>query len=161
MGKVTAETRRKNYDPIHGQKLSRLRTDQLGTLGRVELSVSIFSLMMSQFSWNFEFEEQYGEPLLGALLTMQMFCGGILMVVTMLKKKLQLLRLNALNEVRGDIKFFDYYSAKWVLFEVLCVSLHPSPFLIGRRFFVYNEKLGDFIFYNMNDIFTMILAVKA
>jgi hypothetical protein len=161
MNKVTAETRRKNYDPIHGQKLSRLRTDQLETLGRVELSVSIFSLMMSQFSWKFEFDEQYGKPLLGALLSMQMFCGGLLMVVTMLKKKLQLLRLIALNEVRGEIKIFDYFPAKWVLFEVLCVGLHPSPFFIGRRFFVYNEKLGDFIFYNVNDIFTMILAVKA
>jgi hypothetical protein len=160
MEKVNVEARKKNYDAIHGQKLSRLRTDQLETLGWVELCIAIFSLMMSQFSWRFEFEEQYWESILGPLLTMQMFCGGILLVVTILKKKLQILRLIALNEVRGDIKFFDYFPAKWVLFEVLCVGAHPSPFLTGRRFFVYNEKLGDWIFYNYNDVFTMILAIK-
>lgn len=90
-----------------------------------------------------------------------MCCGGILMVVIMLKKKHQLLRLIALNEIRAETRIFDFFPVQWVLFEVLCVSAHPSPFLIGRKIYIYNNHLEDYIFYNVNDIFTIALAFKA
>jgi hypothetical protein len=100
---------RKNYDPKEAMKLSRLRTDQLETLGLVELCIAVFSLAMSQFSWRFEWEEKYNGTLLGPMLDMQMCCGGILVAVIMLKKKIQLLRLIAVNEVRAETRIFEFF----------------------------------------------------
>jgi uncharacterized membrane protein len=43
------------------------------------------------------------------MLDMQMCCGGILVAVIMLKKKIQLLRLIAVNEVRAETRIFEFF----------------------------------------------------
>jgi hypothetical protein len=158
---VNTEAAKKNYSMIDGQKISRLRTAQLEILGWVELSVSVFNLLMSQISWKIEFEERYRSPILKPLLSMQMICALFLMALQLIKKRVQLQRLIALDEVRAKTKLFDYFHKKKILWLMLVMGLHPSPFLVGNRIYLFNHYLGHDIFYHVNDIFYAALAIKA
>ena len=47
-----------------------------------------------------------------------------------------------------------------VVFECALLMVHPYPFFVGRKHYVYNEFIDQMIYYHVNDFFQLLSLVR-
>ena len=59
-----------------------------------------------------------------------------------------------------DVSFFQSPDFKDMIFEILINLVHPSPFLLGFEYSVYNSTIQLYINYEVNDILSMLCMIR-
>jgi hypothetical protein len=80
--------------------------------------------------------------------------------MVVLREKLEL----ELKKIRGEVnikkKLMSSDRFTWVLFDCFMMFLHPYPFFVGKKIWVYNVATNNMIYYHWNDIFSMLAVIR-
>ncbi len=112
---------------------------------------------MSSQSYLLEFEEDFSASLDG-ILTMCMLVSiaeiGFFIAKLQLEVNLQIYRKRA----HPGSKILNIFKLSNIIPEILFIAMHPSPFLVGIRIWVYEPSIHNYFYYHFNDFLTIILT---
>jgi hypothetical protein len=55
-------------------------------------------------------------------------------------------------------KILNIFKLSNIIPEILFIAMHPSPFLVGIRIWVYEPSIHNYFYYHFNDFLTIILT---
>lgn len=151
---------KKDYsDPFEKAKEASATLGQIVIVNTCMFACGLISLLQSLIGYNFEYNEDYNTKLY-VLLSLCMFFsiieGAFFILKLKLKVKLQIYRKEA-HELSG-IK--HVYRLQDVAPTFLFILIHPSPLLVGVKFWIYNETIQNLMYYHVNDFLCMIMTIK-
>lgn len=140
-------------------KLTRSFFKRMNMLEYGNLVFSLTSLGLSMLQYTLEYEER-DTGFSYVLLSFVFVCTILLVIFTVIRYIMQI-RFNKLRTV--ITKRENLWSTgmwKFMLAEIIVVSLHPSPFLVGYRVQWTNSFTEDEIFYHVNDFFHILILLR-
>ncbi len=112
---------------------------------------------MSSQSYLLEYDEDFGARL-NAILTICMLVSiagiGCFFAKLKLEVKLQIYRKRS----HAGSKILTIFKLSHIIPELLFIAIHPSPFLMGIRIWVYEPSIHNYFYYHFNDFLTIILT---
>ncbi len=112
---------------------------------------------MSSQSYLLEYKEDFSASLT-AILTMCMFVSitqiGCFISKMWLEVQLKIHRKRA----HAGTKMLDSVSLTNIILEMMFIAIHPSPFLVGVKIWVFETTVDNYFFYHVNDFLTIIMS---
>ena len=118
----------------------------------VILILCIVTLLFSFISYSYEFDGNYGyktEIILYIIMALT-----IIMAIYVLARNKIIVNLN-IEQGNISVKnssIFSVYPPYQVIAEFVFLIVHPSPWLIGKKMWIYHYSLNNNYFYHYNDI---------
>lgn len=140
-------------------KLTRSYFDRMKMLEYGNLVFSLTSLGLSMLQYTLEFEER-NEAYSYVLLSIVFACTILLVVFTIIRYQMQI-KFNKLRKIitkRESIWSTGMWKA--MLSEIIMVSFHPSPFLVGYTVTWKNGFLQEDIYYHINEFFHLLILLR-
>ena len=147
-------------DTFENARMTKQIYNDIMTIDKCITLTVLFSVLLTTYTWDLEFEEQQNFILIGVLYLIMGSSILIFIFAIYRKKRLQLLTKYK-KEAPFDSTIFDQYKWWELLGQAIIVLVHPSPFLTHIRIWVnnHNELDGNY-YYNLNDLLTIFTSLK-
>lgn len=140
-------------------KITRSYFERVKMLEYGNLVFSLTSLGISSLQYILEYEER-DQGYSYALLSVVFVCTILLIALTVIRYSMQI----TFNKIRKVVSkketIWSTGQYKYMLAEMLVVSLHPSPFLVGIRVDVMNNFYSKDIYYHLNEFLHILILLR-
>ena len=121
--------------------------------------MGLFGVGTSVLAYNREFSENL-DRIMYTLYLMTMITSIVNGVFFYYKTKLIVQLHIYKKDVYSDAGILDIFSLKKLILEFLFIIQHPSPFLVGLKWWFYCDIVNNMCYYNVNDFMLLIMAIK-
>lgn len=140
-------------------KLTRSYFERVKMLEYGNLVFSLTSLGLSMLQYILEYEERDQEYSY-ALLSIVFVCTILLIILTVIRYLMQI----RFNKIRKTISkketIWSTGDWKYMIGEIILVSFHPSPFLVGIQVHWKNAFFSEDIYYHVNEFFHILILLR-
>lgn len=138
-------------EPFEKARESKATIGQISIINNSMIILTLFSVLIGSLAYIKEFDEKF-DNILYVLLSMNMVVSIISAVFLYIKLKytLQLYIYRKQAHANSSIlQVFKFWQE--IVPQFIFILLHPSPFLVGRRVWVYINSINNMYYYHIND----------
>jgi hypothetical protein len=147
-------------DPFDKAKETKYISRQISILDYSIFYIGLYTLAMSTVTWPMEFNEDYSNRYLFLGLCNISVCS-LLMTVFLCARNTFLVKLAVYRkEASNKTRIWDLYWMPYLVAEGLFILIHPNWLANGYKIWIFDYNIGNYYFYHLNDIFTLILTIK-
>ena len=146
-------------DPFENARESKATFGQVRLLNTAMAIMGLFGVGTSVLAYNREFSENL-DRIMYTLYFMTMITSILGGVFFYYKTKLILQLHIYKKEVDSKAGILDVFSLRELILEFLFIIQHPSPFLVGFKWWFYSDRVNAMCYYNINDFMILIMFLK-
>ena len=103
---------------------------------------------------------EYDDTRLHTWLWINLLLSAVNSVLVIMREKLLLALMKSRGQVNRKVWLLESRRLGSMLCDCCFMFLHPYPALVGKRMEVYNEILGQPIFYHWNDVLHFLVLFR-
>jgi hypothetical protein len=112
---------------------------------------------LSSQSYLLEYKEDFGGPLT-AILTMCMFVSIAQIGCFIAKMWLEVQLMIHRKRAHPGSKILNMFKLQNIILEIMFIAIHPSPFLVGIKIWMWEPTIDNYFFYHVNDFLAIIMS---